>query len=87
MAKKEDAAREALIKQYEAIGAHMLSQEFVVSCLLETLAQSQPAIAEIVARKMKESMGKLPIDQYPGVRERLDKYLDLIRTQLAKKPQ
>jgi hypothetical protein len=75
------------MEQFSAIGAHMVSQEFVMSCLLETIAQRQPAIGEALLLKIEESISTHPIDEFPGLRERIDKYVNLLRSQTAKKPQ
>lgn len=57
-----------------------------MACLLETLAKHQPAIAESVAQAMEESSRRLPVNKYPGLDERIDKYIWMIRGHLAKKP-
>lgn len=72
---------------FEAIAAHMISQEIAMACLLEALAKQQPSLARSVAASMKESILKMPLDKVPGLELKIETYLSLINTQLSKNPQ
>jgi hypothetical protein len=86
MTKKADKAKAALLGLNEATAIHWISQDFAMACLLETLAKRQPTIAEAVAQAMSEGVQRLPVNKYPGLHGKIDKYIWMIRGHLATKP-
>ena len=69
--------------KYEAIGAHMISQEVAISCFLEIFSKTNPTTAKAVSQLMKKACSKIPDAQYPGVNKRVQQYIELIESNLG----
>lgn len=67
-----------------AIGAHMISQQFAVACLFQTLARVQPTIAKEIAQELQKNLRQVDVRQYPGVRVSVEEYISLLESQAAK---
>jgi hypothetical protein len=72
--------------ELNVIASQIIVQDLAISCLLETLAKREPGIAEAVAAAMKENSNQLWVNRQPGLREKIDEYIRLIQSGLAKNP-
>ena len=74
------------VPNMDALGNQVISYEVAITSILQVLAYAQPVVGQAIAQAMRDNSKMIP-SSFQGVRERVDQYVALIETQLAKQTQ
>ena len=73
----DDAGKTIHAQNVDTLGNQLISNEVAVISMLQVLAQAQPAIAQALARAMRESNERVP-HAFQDVRDRIGQYVNVI---------
>jgi len=67
----------------DSLGNQIIAYEMTITSILQVLAHADPATGRAIAQAMRDDGDKIP-KRFQGVKERVDGYIKLVETQLAK---
>lgn len=70
-----------------ALGNQIIAYEITITAILQVLAHADPAIGKGIAQAMRDINKNQVPASFLGVQERVDEYIGLIESQIAKRPQ
>ena len=70
----------------DTLGNQIVSNEVAIISVLQVLAQFQPDIGQALAAAMRENNSLVPND-FPGARERVEQYVEVIQNRFGQSNQ
>ena len=63
------------------LGAQLIAYEIALVSLLQVMARTQPAAAQLVASAMRDTASLVPKKSFPGVCDKVEQYIEIIEAE------